>query len=157
VSGTFNAKATHGLHAPAITKSTSIDTTRSLMDASGNTVRSVHLTGNVDVTFDESASPPTRTFNGTVTAEFANGDKNVVTIANVVRTSPRDCRWPISGSITGTKADGTTHTIAFGPDCGKATIDGSAVDLPAKGPGPGGRGDHGGRGGRNSRGGGPHW
>ena len=59
--------------------------------------------------------------------------RGTVTLASIVRP-PRDvCRWPTSGSLTRASSDGTTHTLAFGPDCGTATLDGTAVTLPDHG------------------------
>jgi hypothetical protein len=123
VQGTSSSSATLIGDAPPRTKATQADVTRSRTDASGAVVSSVHLTGAITVAFS-SDTPPTGT----------------VTLGNVVRPPRNVCRWPTSGTLTRASSDGTTHTLVFGPDCGTATLDGTAVELPDHGaPGTGRR------------------
>ena len=45
------------------------------------------------------------------------------------------CPWPTAGTLERVAADGTTHTLVYGPDCGSATLDGSVIQLPQRGHG----------------------
>ena len=115
--------------APPRKKATQADVTRTLTDASGAVVRSVHLTGAMSVEFS-SDTPPTRTINGAYAEAFADGTQGSVTLAAIVRPPRNVCPWPVSGTLTRTTADGQSHTLVFGPECGDATLDGTAVELP---------------------------
>lgn len=139
VEGTTSSFADLVDGAPPQHKSTESDVTRTLTDASGTVVSSVRLTGNQSVEFS-SDTPPVRTLNGSFTEALLDGTQGTVTLANVVRPPRNVCPWPTSGTLTRAASDGTTHVLAFGPDCGAATLDGTAVDLPEKyGHGPGRR------------------
>lgn len=118
------------------TKTTQLDVTRSFDDGSGDG-RSVHLTGTVTVSFDGSSGSVTRTINGTLQAEFSDGHSATIQITNLVRSAPWVCPWPTSGTVVRTDADGTAHTLVYGPACGQATLDGE--DITMHGP-PGGGG-----------------
>jgi hypothetical protein len=115
--------------APPQKKATQADVTRTLTDASGAVVRSVHLTGAMSVEFS-SDTPPTRTINGAYAEAFADGTQGSVTLAAIVRPPRNVCPWPVSGTLTRATADGQSHTLVFGPECGAATLDGTAVELP---------------------------
>lgn len=139
VQGTTSSSATLNGEAPPQTKATQADVTRSRTDASGSVVSSVHLTGSMTVEFS-SDTPPTRTVNGSYTEAYLDGTTGTVTLENIVRAPRNVCRWPTAGTLTRASADGTTHTLVFGPDCGTATLDGTAVELPDHGaPGTGRR------------------
>jgi hypothetical protein len=139
VQGTSSSSATLIGDAPPRTKATQADVTRSRTDASGAVESSVHLTGAITVAFS-SDTPPTRTVNGSYTEAQLDGTTGTVTLENLVRPPRNVCRWPTSGTLTRASSDGTTHTLVFGPDCGTATLDGTAVELPDHGaPGTGRR------------------
>jgi hypothetical protein len=139
VQGTTSSSSTLVGNAPPQQKTTQADVTRSHTDASGAVVSSVHLTGSMSVAFS-SDTPPTRTVNGSYTEELLDGTTGTVTLDNVVRAPRNVCRWPTSGTLTRATSDGQTHTLVFGPDCGIATLDGTAVELPDHGaPGTGRR------------------
>jgi len=128
--------------APPQQKQTHADVTRSTTDASGTVASSVHLTGSMSTAFS-SDTPPSRTINGSYTEEFLDGSQGTVTLANIVRPPRSVCPWPTSGTLSRNTSDGQTHTLVFGPDCGTATLDGSAVQLPQGGGGGGpGKGGH---------------
>lgn len=93
---------------------------------------------------------PTRTINGSYTETFLDGTSGTVTLAGVVRPPRNVCRWPTGGTLTRALAGGTTHVLAFGPTCGAATLDGTAVTLPAR------QGPHGDGSGHHGPGGGMH-
>ncbi|MFE8604273.1 hypothetical protein [Archangium violaceum] len=124
---------------PPRKKSTESDVTRTLTDATGAVVRSVHLKGATSVEFS-SDTPPVRTLNGFYTEEFLDGSTGAVTLESLVRPPRNVCPWPTSGTLSRTSSDGQTHVLVFGPDCGTATLDGTAVELPARRPG--GKGRH---------------
>lgn len=145
VKGTSSSSAELIADAPPQQKATQADVTRTLTDASGTVVSSVHLNGSLSTDFS-SDTPPVRTLNGSYTEEFLDGTTGTVTLANLVRPPRNVCPWPISGTLTRGSSDGTTHELVFGPDCGTATLDGTAVDLPSHGPG-----GHGGPGGGEGR------
>jgi len=124
--------------APPRQKQTNADVTRTLTDASGVVVRSVHLTGAVSVEFS-SDTPPTRTINGSYTEEQLDGSRGTVTLQNIVRPARSVCPWPTSGTLSRATSAGQTHALVFGPECGAATLDGTAVELSGQGgPGQGG-------------------
>lgn len=125
--------------APPQQKTTETDVTRTLKDETGEVVRSVHLKGSTSVSFS-SDTPPVRTLNGAYAEEFLDGTTGTVTLANLVRPPRNVCPWPTSGTLTRASGDGQTHVLVFGPECGDATLDGTAVELPARGPG--GKGRH---------------
>jgi len=125
--------------APPQQKQTTADVTRTTTDSSGTVVNSVHLTGSMSTAFS-SDSPPSRTINGSYTEAFLDGTQGTVTLQNIVRPPRSVCPWPTSGTLSRNTSDGQSHTLAFGPDCGTATLDGAAVQLPAaRGPGSGHR------------------
>jgi hypothetical protein len=126
---------------PPQRKSTQADVTRTRTDASGTVVKSIHLVGALSVAFS-SEDPPVRTIDGAYTEETLDGTQAGVTLAGIVRP-PRDvCPWPTGGTLTRTGADGTAQVLAFGPECGDATLDGAEISLPERGGprGPGGGG-----------------
>jgi hypothetical protein len=131
-------------------KSVVVDVTRTVKDSAGTVLHSVQLSGTHQVQFS-GGPPPTRTVNGTMTATFMDGTQGQVTLTDVVRPPREECPWPISGSLVRTAPDGTSHTLVYGPACGDATLDGSAVTMPNHGPGQGGPAE----GGQSGRPGGP--
>jgi hypothetical protein len=116
---------------PPQQKTTQTDVTRTLKDETGAVVRSVHLEGSTTVSFS-SDTPPVRTLNGSFTEEFHDGTQGTVTLDNLVRPPRNVCPWPTSGTLTRASGDGQTHVLVFGPECGTATLDGTAVELPAR-------------------------
>ncbi|WP_375769592.1 hypothetical protein NR798_01540 [Archangium gephyra] len=116
--------------APPQKKSTEADVTRTLTDATGAVVRSVHLKGSTSVEFSTD-TPPVRTLNGSYTEEFLDGSQGTVTLDDIVKPPRNVCPWPTSGTLSRASGDGETHVLVFGPECGTATLDGTAVELPA--------------------------
>ncbi|WP_201756377.1 hypothetical protein [Corallococcus silvisoli] len=115
--------------APPRNKSTQADVTRTRTDASGAVVKSVRLEGSLSVAFSTD-TPPVRTIDGSYTETALDGSQGTVTLAGIVRP-PRDvCPWPTGGSLTRATADGESHVLTFGPECGDGTLDGAAVSLP---------------------------
>lgn len=66
-------------------------------------------------------------------------DGSTIQIVDLVRPPRQTCRWPTSGSVIRTDADGTVHTLTYGPACGQATLDGQDISLQRP-PGGGGCG-----------------
>jgi hypothetical protein len=137
LTGTVTSNSSQTPATGSRTQSSTVDTTRTRVDASGSTIDSVHLTGTLESTFDKSAETPTQTSSGSMTVTQADGTTSSATLTNVVRVPRETCDWPISGTIERT-ADGIAHVLVFGPDCGQATLDGTATTLPAHQRGPGG-------------------
>jgi hypothetical protein len=73
-----------------------------------------------------------RTINGSYMEAYLDGTQGTVTLQDIVRPPRNVCPWPTSGTLTRADADGTSHALVFGPDCGAATLDGTVVDLPAQ-------------------------
>jgi len=149
LSGSITASSVGVSDTEPQSRSTTVDTTRTRLDAEGAVVDSLHLTGTLEETFDAAATPATHTSSGTLTATAADGSASTVTLTDVVRVPPSTCTWPISGTLQRAAADGTTHVLVYGPECGQATLDGGTLTLPSRphgGHGRGGGGD-GGRGG----------
>lgn len=157
ISGTVTSTASHSAASGPLGQSSTFDTTRTRVDASGNTVDSVHLLGTLQSSFSQSEDARTHTSNGTLTVIEADGTHSTVTLTDVVRVPRETCDWPLSGSISRT-ADGGGHVLVFGPECGQATLDGEAITLPSHGgpggPCGGGKGDRGPGGGHGGPGGG---
>ena len=126
--GTTTSSALLVAGAPPQQKSTQADVTRTLTDSSGTVVKSVHLKGATSVDFS-SDTPPVRTLNGSYSEDFLDGSTGTVTLTNLVRPPRNVCPWPTSGSLTRASSDNTSHSLVFGPDCGSASLDGTAVDL----------------------------
>ncbi|HZI11517.1 MAG TPA: hypothetical protein VE153_14135 [Myxococcus sp.] len=124
--------------APPRNKSTQADVTRTHKDAAGEVIRSVHLTGAMSTAFS-SDTPPVRTTDGSYSEEFHDGTTGTVTLAGIVRPPRNVCPWPTGGTLTRATSDGATHVLAFGPECGDATLDGATVSLPERGMRGGGR------------------
>lgn len=138
VQGTTSSTSELTPGTPPRQKATQADVTRTKTDASGTVLSQVHLTGSMAIAFS-SDTPPVRTIDGAYAEESLDGTQASVTLAGIVRPSRDVCPWPTSGTLTRTASDGTTHTLAFGPECGDATLDGTAVDLPERGERGGGR------------------
>jgi len=138
-SGTSTSTATLGPDGE--TKTTQLDVTRSFSDGSDEG-RSMHLTGETTSTFNASSGALVRTVNGNLQASLSDGNSFTIQIVDLVRPAPWVCRWPTSGSIIRTAADGTSHTLVYGPECGQATLDGEDITLngPPGGGGCGGSG-----------------
>jgi hypothetical protein len=140
IEGTTSSSLTLIPGQPPQAKSTSIDVTRTAKDESGAVVRSVHLTGTRAVAFS-SDLPPARTVNEDLQAEFEDGAQRTVKLTDVVFPPMHACPFPISGTMVSSEPDGTTHTLVYGPTCGAATEDGTAIQLQQRdrrGPGMGG-------------------
>ena len=131
VQGTTSSTAELVADAPPRQKATQADVTRTRTDASGAVVSSVHLTGSLSVAFS-AETPPVRTLDGSYTEAFLDGTEGTVTLAGIVRPPRNVCAWPTAGTLTRATGDGTTHVLAFGPECGDATLDGAEVDLPER-------------------------
>jgi hypothetical protein len=148
VAGTHTSESMHAPEATLFSRTSTVDTTHTATDSEGNVVRSIHLSGTEEVTFDSSGETPTRTSRGTMVADLGEGRSDRVTEKEVVRVPPSVCRWPVGGTLEHTTPEGTTHVLSFGPECGQATLDGAAVDLserrgggrggPRRGPPPAG-------------------
>ncbi|MBZ4330344.1 hypothetical protein NR800_21550 [Corallococcus interemptor] len=124
--------------APPRRKSTQADVTRTRTDADGTVVKSVRLEGSLSIAFSTD-TPPVRTIDGAYTETALDGSQGTVTLEGIVRP-PRDvCPWPTSGTLTRTTADGASHVLTFGPECGDGTLDGAALSLPDRGERGGGR------------------
>lgn len=136
ISGTVTSSDSHTLASGPLSQSSTFDTTRTRIDASGNVVDSVHLTGTLQSSFSDSETARTHTSNGSLTMIQADGSSSTVTLTDVVRVPRETCDWPISGTISRSE-DGGGHVLVFGPECGQATLDGEAITLPSHG-GPGG-------------------
>jgi hypothetical protein len=96
-------------------------------------------TGDVSVAL--SRADHQATVDGAVSIALPFGEA-ATAITGVVRVPEAECQYPIAGTIERTLPDGTSHILAFGPECGQATADGEPVDLatwrpPGPGPGPG--------------------
>jgi hypothetical protein len=80
-------------------------------------------------------SQPDRSYtvSGTVTAnDLATGAAASLVGNNVTRTM--NCCHPTGGTLNVNRTGGTSpgmHTWSFGPECGRATFDGTQIDLPA--------------------------
>jgi hypothetical protein len=129
--GTTTSTAELVADAPPRQKATQADVTRTRRDASGQVVSSVRLTGSLSVAFSED-TPPVRTIDGAYTESFLDGTEGTVTLQGIVRPPRNVCAWPTAGTLTRATRDGQTHVLAFGPECGDATLDGTAVDLPER-------------------------
>ncbi|WP_147451522.1 hypothetical protein [Corallococcus llansteffanensis] len=138
VKGTTSSTAELVDGAPPRQKSTQADVTRTHTDASGAVVKSVRLTGELSVAFSTD-TPPVRTIDGAYTETLLDGSQGTVTLAGIVRPSRDVCPWPTGGTLTRTTADGASHVLSFGPECGDGTLDGATVSLPERGERGGGR------------------
>jgi len=128
-------------------RSSTFDTTRTRSDAEGAVVDSQHVTGTLQVAFDGSGETDTHTSQGTMTVTQADGTSATVTLTGVVRVPPSECSWPIAGTLERKASEGDTHLLAFGPECGQATLDGTALTLPERPSHPRGHGKGEGKGG----------
>jgi hypothetical protein len=134
VAGTSSSTTTFTPGSPPQSKSTTVDITETETDSSGTTIQSVQFTGTRSETLS-SDTPPTRTVNENLTATSSDGTTSTITLTNVVYPPMSTCRWPTSGTLTETGADGGTTTLTYGPTCGQGTLNGSSVQLDTLGPG----------------------
>jgi hypothetical protein len=141
LSGTSSATSAHTRDATTFTRTDTLDSRHTAKDASGAVQHDMHLQGTMTTAFDRSGAVPTRTMDGQLTIDFGDGTQGQVQVTGLVRVPPPECRFPIAGTIERTEPNGTVHTLVFGPSCGSATLDGSAIDLKAL-QGPHGRGGH---------------
>ena len=132
--GAASSTASHDVGVPAGTKVGTLDATRTFRDENGDIVRQVNVAGDYDIAYDGVSDPPTRTFNGTLQAELVNENKTLdLEVTGLVRVPPPMCIHPVAGTIVATRTEGNTtitHTIAFGPQCGQAAVDGNPIMLP---------------------------
>ncbi len=131
VGGTATVKAVRGPGAAQPKREWTLDHTRKLSETDGTVRLDQHLTGAGTTVLDASGSEPALVRNGTFTAELNLRGVTVTTRHTDVRRV-KSCCHPIGGSIeiSATKgADTKARTIAFGPACGQATVDGAAHDL----------------------------
>ena len=112
-------------------ESTQVDVTRTRTNADGTVAGTVHIVGALTVAFSSDV-PPVRTINGSYTEDSSEFGQATVTLTDIVRPPRFVCPWPVSGTLTRVAADGTTHAVVYGPDCGSATLDGTAVTMPAR-------------------------
>ncbi len=115
--------------APPRRKSTQADVTRTRTAADGTVSQSVRLEGSLSVAFSTD-TPPVRTIDGAYTETALDGSQGTVTLEGIVRPSRDVCPWPTSGTLTRTTADGASHVLTFGPECGDGALDGAALSLP---------------------------
>jgi hypothetical protein len=149
--GTVTSTETRILGEAPEAKSFESDVKHTVTDSAGALLEDVHLVGSGSVAFSGD-DPPSRTENGSYTAEAADGTTSSLSVTDVVFPPMETCPWPVSGTVSRTEADGTVHTLVYGPECGAATLDGAAVQLPARrGGGHGGGGER--EGGREGGGG----
>jgi hypothetical protein len=141
ISGTVTSSFSRTTGIGNRSQSSTFDTTRSRVDAEGNTIDSFHVSGTLESAFSESGETPAHTSKGFLTVEKSGESTSTVKLTDVVRVPRHVCDWPVSGQIERT-ADDITHVLIFGPECGQATLDGEAITLPSH---PGGKGRHGGR------------
>lgn len=140
LSGTTSATSAHEREATTFVRTDTLDSRHTAKDASGTVRHDMHLQGTMTTTFDRSGEVPTRTIDGLLTIDFGDGQTGQMKVAGLVRVPPPECRFPIAGTIERTEPNGTVHTLVFGPACGTATLDGSAIDLKAQRGGPHGHG-----------------
>jgi hypothetical protein len=151
--GTTRSSADLVAGAPPRVKSTEVEGTRTVKDASGAEISSVAIKGTKTVAFS-SDSPPVRTVNGAFSETASDGAVSTTALVDVVHPPRNVCPFPTAGTVTRTLADGTSHVLAYGPECGDATLDGAAVELHGHGEGRGEGPPPGSDGGRPPRGGG---
>ncbi|MBS2032848.1 MAG: hypothetical protein JST54_33550 [Deltaproteobacteria bacterium] len=138
--GSTDSTSSHALQATTFTKATTLDVSRTMTAPDGGSDATA-VSGSLSIAFDASSGAPVRTVSGELSLTLPGGNTETATLNGVVRDPPRTCRTPVGGSIDYAGSDGTSHELAFGPTCGAATLDGTAITLH-DGPGPGG--DHGG-------------
>lgn len=138
LTGKTQSEAKHALDASTLEIGATLDTVRTMKDENGTVIKSVRIQGRVETVLDRSAMPPVRTMNGTMEANFGEGEIGKVQLKDVVRQGPMACFWPISGTVLRTDAEGREHKLEFGPGCGEATLDGEAITLHVGRGGPGG-------------------
>ena len=129
VAGTVSTTSTRDPSAETFVNAETHDVTITEKDTGGAVVSSRHLAGTLTSTFAVADGMATRTLSGEL-SDTKDGATASVTITDLVRPALLVCRWPTSGTIVRTAADGTAHTLVFGPTCGSATLDGTAVTLP---------------------------
>lgn len=129
-SGTASSHAVRGPGAPSKSREWRVDETRKLTDEDGTVRLDQHLFGSGSTALDESGDEPALVRNGMFTAELNLRGITVATTHTDVRRV-RSCCHPIGGSIavnvTGNRE--VSKTVAFGPTCGQATVDGEAREL----------------------------
>jgi hypothetical protein len=128
VNGTVTTTSTRDPGARTFSNAEAHDLSITERDEGGATISSRHLEGDLTTTFAIVDGVGARTTSGTL-SDTRDGATATVTITDLVRPGFLVCRWPTSGTITRT-ADGATHTLVFGPTCGAATLDATAVTLP---------------------------
>ena len=138
LTGSTDSTSSHALQAASFTKATTLDVSRTMTPADGGS-EETSVSGSLSIAFDASSGAPVRTVSGELSLTGPNGDAETATLNSVVRDPPRTCRTPVGGTIDYAGSDGASHELAFGPTCGAATLDDSAITLD-DGPGPGG--DH---------------
>ncbi len=145
LSGTNSETMTQTTAHAAPNGNITLNLNRTTMGAGGNVLNSTVIAGTVQVSVDPNATDANmlnangtehtgphhpmmnRLLNGSLTV---NGDTVVLT--GVVHHA--DCMWPTAGTVQRTDAHGTSHTLVFGPTCASATLDGTAITLPARHP-----------------------
>lgn len=130
-----------------LARTSTFATTRERKDDDGVVVSSLRLEGEISVSFDDSTGKPQRRSTGSFTydqVKDAITSSGTITLLDVVSAGPRECRWPLSGTVTRAAADGTSQILEFTGACGEATLDGVAItltdDRPAHGRGDGRKG-----------------
>lgn len=113
----------------SLVRSVSLLVSREVHDEDGELLRSMSLSGELEISASGDDGAPSRTMNGTLTATFGNGHQGTIEMEDVVRVPPSVCFWPIAGTVTRTAGDGSVHTLVLGPECGEGTQDGIEVDL----------------------------
>lgn len=125
----------------ATTAQLTLDVSQRFVDASGVVRGQVQINGTVAVQTDAGGRHADQVLDGNLHVVDANGAASTVVLTALHRASPRDCPWPVGGTVVRTNADGSTHQLTFTATCGHASRDGVEVVLPEP-PHP-----HGGRGG----------
>lgn len=105
-----------------------VSTARRIVDANGNELRRMQMSGDLTVAITGKVDAPLRTISGTVDVTAPGGKSVQLVLAGASLAAPEACRWPIAGTLTGALT-GQTHIIAFGPSCGEATLNGDLIHL----------------------------
>lgn len=129
--GHVRAAGTQALITDAFTRTYQLDVTGTGMPqpgtaptpASAPTEQRLH--GEITVDFQGGKDvKPTSTFTGTLQAGPGSLEFRTLKTGG-------ECRWPTAGEIIRSDDKGT-HAMAFGPECGKAMLDGKPVELEPK-------------------------
>ncbi len=107
---------------------------RTLTNAKGRVVSAQSLTGRATSRPDATSTPPALVVDGSFSASFQLARLTETTTVTELRRIAGCCH-PVGGQeetrISTASGASTTRTVAFGPECGQATLDGQARTLDA--------------------------